>query len=102
MTETNDNSLLIFIEKRAFFGSIGASAAGGFGNAVGEKSLSMIGKMGDSIMASMQRRNKDKILKDMSVMYPQLSNRDKQKVNIAFEMIDEVNTEISKAEQGSK
>ena len=76
-----------FIEKRAFFGSIGASAAGGFGNAVGEKSLSMIGKMGDSIMASMQRRNKDKILKDMSVMYPQLSNRDKQKVNIAFEMI---------------
>ena len=75
------------LEKKAFFGSIGASAAEGFGNALGDRSLNMIGKMGDSIMSSMQRRNKDKILKDMSVMYPQLSNRDKQKVNIAFEMI---------------
>ena len=83
MQEKNNGTL----EKRAFFGSIGTAAAGGFGNALGDKSLSMIGKMGDSIMASMQRRNKDKILKDMSVMYPQLSNRDKQKVNIAFEMI---------------
>ena len=74
-------------KKIAFIPTVLSSTAEGFGSALGDKSLSMIGKIGDSIMSSMQRRNKDKILKQMSLMYPQLSSRNKQKVDIAFEVI---------------
>lgn len=71
----------------SFFPNVMKHTAEGFGQSLGDYSFNMIGKMGDSIMASTQRNNKDKILKQMSLMYPQLSTRNKQKVDIAFEMI---------------
>ncbi len=74
-------------EKVAYLKGVMGSAAEGLGSAIGDKSLTMIGKIGDSIMSSMQRRNKDKILKQCSLMYPQLSGRNKQKVDIAFEVL---------------
>jgi hypothetical protein len=81
-------------EKTAYLSSIMGSAAEGLGQAIGDKSLTMIGKIGDSIMSSMQRRNKEKILKQCSLMYPQLSGRNKQKVDVAFEMICTLNPGI--------
>lgn len=74
-------------EKKAFIPTVLSSTAEGFGQSLGDKSLNMIGKIGDSIMSSVQRRNKDKILKQISMMYPQVSSRNKQKVDIAFEVI---------------
>lgn len=78
---------MIMHKKIAFIPTVLSSTAEGFGQSLGDKSLNMIGKIGDSIMSSMQRRNKDKILKQMSLMYPQLGSRNKQKVDIAFEVI---------------
>lgn len=75
------------IEKKAYAATVLSSTAEGFGSSLGDKSLTMLGKIGDSIMSSMQRRNKDKILKQCSLMYPQLSGRNKQKIEIAFEVL---------------
>lgn len=87
MLDKNSVKILTNMEKKAYASTVLSSTAEGFGSALGDKSLAMIGKIGDSIMSSMQRRDKDKILKQCSLMYPQLSGRNKQKVDIAFEVI---------------
>ena len=74
-------------EKIAYANTILESAAQGFGQSLGDKSIGMISKIGDSIMSSVQRKNKDKILKEVTLMYPQLTKRNTQKIDVAFEVL---------------
>lgn len=74
-------------EKLAYTHTILQSAAEGFGQSLGDKSIGMIGKIGDSIMSSVQRKNKEKILKEVTLMYPQITKRNAQKIDVAFEVL---------------